>query len=271
MGIDNKNKQDEISLSEIKFSKTEIRRIIFTVLTAVGIITAIPLFLLNESQSPVVPKPDASAVTQAGDQKSETSSNPSPPAPLHQQNQAPAQQQIIFKNTNNAPSVSDPSKIQQIKYYLKNEVRNIKFITSEINGESFEFIFDTGASDVSLNSETIQKLGIKDFSKAVQYGTASGVVTAYKFSCNSVKIAAFEIRNVDCSYNPSAKHNLFGNTFLSHFNYYIDELSQTITLVSKSEKAELVGGELRIPKSEGYVEIGGKRYEYVNGQLKRVQ
>lgn len=248
-----------------------MKRIILTVFIAVGIIVSIPLFLLNDDQPAVVPQPDTAAVTQTEIQKAETPNNPALPVPPLQDNQGAMQHQIAVQNKNAAPAVSDPSKIQQIKYYLKNEVRNIKFVTVEINSEPFEFIFDTGASDISLNPETIQKLGIKDFSKAAQYGTASGVVTAYKFSCSSVKIADFEIRNVDCSYNPSAKYNLFGNTFLSYFNYYIDELSQTITLVSKSEKAELVDGELKIPKSEGYVEIGGKRYEYVNGQLKRVQ
>lgn len=244
-----------------EFSKSEIIKIILASVFIIAFFAAVVIIIL---------KYDSSAPSESNVQQAATKATN---APLPQTQTSPndltieQSEQIL-----NAPlKVQDNKNIKQVKYYKKNNARNIKFISGEINGINVEFIFDTGASDIALNAETIKKLGIKDFSKTARYKTAGGIVVGYKFVCSTIKVGDFEIKDVDCAYNPSASENLLGGTFLTHFNYYIDELTSTITLVPKSEKAELVDGELRIPKGQGYIEIDGKKYQYDEGKLKKVE
>lgn len=252
--------------SKSEFSKSDIVKVILASVFIIAFFASATIIVLKY----ISPAPSETDVQQAA---VKTDVQPSD-APLPQTQAIPNDiPKTIEQNEQpqNAPlKIQNNKNIQQVRYYTK-KAKNIKFVSGEINGIGVEFIFDTGASDIALTTETIKKLGIKDFSKTAQYKTAGGIVTAYGFVCSTVKIGDFEIKDIDCAYNPSASENLLGGTFLTHFNYYIDELASTITLVPKSEKAELVGGELRIPKGQGYIEMDGEKYQYDEGKLKKVK
>lgn len=83
----------------------------------------------------------------------------------------------VIKNSTLTPVASEPKKEHQelnhsrvlysnsisqtIRYYKKN---GVKYIEAEVNGIPFEFIIDTGASYISLDSNAVYKLGITSFS-----------------------------------------------------------------------------------------------------------
>ncbi len=249
-----------------EFSKSDVIKIILAIVFIIAFFTSATIIVLKY----ISPAPSETDVQQTAVKTSDQPSNIPPPQQQTTSNDLPKAVEQNEQPQNAPLKAQDNKNVQQVRYYTK-KAKNIKFVSGEINGVSVEFIFDTGASDIALNAETIKRLGIKEFAKTAQYKTAGGIVTAYRFVCSTVKIGDFEIKDVDCAYNPSASENLLGGTFLTHFNYYIDELASTITLVPKSEKAELVGGELRIPKGQGYVEIGGEKYQYDEGKLKKVE
>jgi len=160
-----------------------------------------------------------------------------------------------------------PKETLIVKYSSKGS-HNIKNVMAEVNGIPVEFVFDTGASEVSFNTPTIRQLGIRTFEKRKNYQTAGGMSIGYTFKCDSIKMANIEVQNVDCHYSPEGFHNLLGGSFLKNFNYYIDEMSQTITLIPRSEKAIVKDGKLEAVQGSGWAEVGGKKYVYDNGQLK---
>lgn len=68
-----------------------------------------------------------------------------------------------------------------------------------VNGQPVNFLVDTGATLVALNSQHARRLGIdyRVAGKKSQVETASGVETAYYIQLKTVKIGAIELRDVD--------------------------------------------------------------------------
>ena len=89
-----------------------------------------------------------------------------------------------------------------------------------VNGQSVEFMLDTGASDVAIPAKLAQELGLKR-GAAVQYQTANGVVTAYRTTLESVAIGPMVIRNVPASINPGMRDMeiLLGMSVLKHVEF----------------------------------------------------
>ncbi|MFA5354864.1 MAG: retropepsin-like aspartic protease [Thermodesulfovibrionales bacterium] len=119
-----------------------------------------------------------------------------------------------------------------IPYYEKG-YRNVKFLSLEVNSFPVEFLLDTGASYVALTSETIRRLGIRDFSRSSQAMTANGPVNSYLFTIPSMKAGHLEVADVDCVYMPTLRENLLGGSFLSHFQFTINERDSTVTFAVK--------------------------------------
>ena len=135
--------------------------------------------------------------------------------------------------------VSSSPDSQTLKYFTK-ESANIKYLTLEVNGIPIEAMFDTGASVVAFNTETIQKLFgagvVKSFKGKTSMSTANGIVEGYAFDLSTVRLGTMEVANVECQYAPYTRDNLLGGSFLSNFNYSINETDQTITLTRKDRK-----------------------------------
>lgn len=76
------------------------------------------------------------------------------------------------------------------------------YVTSgTVNGQSVEFLLDTGASDVAIPAQMADALGLER-GAAVKYRTANGIVTAWTTRLDSISIGPMVIHDVSASINP---------------------------------------------------------------------
>ncbi len=89
--------------------------------------------------------------------------------------------------------------------------------SGSINGQPVNFLVDTGATLVSMNSNDAKRLGI-DFRLGEQgvVTTASGVETAYQVKLNKVKVGDIELHDINAVVldGPSPPIVLLGMSFL---------------------------------------------------------
>jgi aspartyl protease family protein len=99
-------------------------------------------------------------------------------------------------------------------------------VEGAIDGRRLDFIVDTGASVVTLNSDDAARLGLhpaqRDYSAALS--TANGVVRGAPVRLNMVEVGDIMVRDVAAVIVPveALRTNLLGLTFLSrlhHFDY----------------------------------------------------
>lgn len=100
----------------------------------------------------------------------------------------------------------------------------------QINGQTVEFMVDTGASMIGMSVQQAQNLGI-DYQKGrvgmVQ--TANGTAKAWLVNLNRVRVGEVEVFNVEALVTPAAMPLvLLGNSFLSRFQMRRD--NDTLTL-----------------------------------------
>ena len=85
--------------------------------------------------------------------------------------------------------------IKKVKIKADNSGQYVK--QGKINGKLVEFLVDTGATYVSINSNLAKQLRIKyEDGKQLIMETAMGQDTAYEVTLKSVKIGDIELRNV---------------------------------------------------------------------------
>ena len=101
---------------------------------------------------------------------------------------------------------------------------------ASINGQSVQYIVDTGATSIAIGADVASRLGLDyNASKAAAAMTANGAVAARKLTLDRVTIGDVTILNVDCVVMPQAMPVvLLGNSFLSHFQMHSD--SDTLVL-----------------------------------------
>lgn len=75
------------------------------------------------------------------------------------------------------------------------------WVSGSINGQSAQFLVDTGATTVAMNEEQARRLGIdyRASGKPMVASTASGTVNGWRVTLNSVKIGGIEVLGVDAS------------------------------------------------------------------------
>lgn len=99
------------------------------------------------------------------------------------------------------------------------------WVRGKINGNSVDFVVDTGASLISMNQSTAKRLGI-DYRKGKPSvsTTANGVVQILLVSLDQVTIGEITQHNVQASIMPDASLPvvLLGNSFLSRVNMQIE-------------------------------------------------
>ncbi len=91
-----------------------------------------------------------------------------------------------------------------------------------INGFSMNFIVDTGASLVAMNSNEAKRIGI-NYQLEGKEGlsqTASGLSKIYIIELDRVRVGDIELKNVKASVHEGdhPKHVLLGNSFLERIN-----------------------------------------------------
>lgn len=101
-----------------------------------------------------------------------------------------------------------------------------------INGQSTQFLVDTGATTVSLAQAEAERLGLKfREGRRVMTQTANGVVPAHVLQLSSVRVGEVEIHNVDAIVVPGQmSHVLLGNSFLNRFQMQRDNDTLTLQL-----------------------------------------
>lgn len=133
-----------------------------------------------------------------------------------------------------ARAVSRYAKEEQQSHIVAINRRGQYFTAGSINGRPVQFLVDTGATAVAMNTEQARHLGI-DFSRGepTQVGTAGGIVKAYSLTLDSVKVGGIEVRNVDAAIlegvYPAVA--LLGMTYLRHVK--ISEADGVLTLTRK--------------------------------------
>jgi aspartyl protease family protein len=96
---------------------------------------------------------------------------------------------------------------------------NGHFVTAgQINGQSVQFIVDTGASFITLGSSDAKRLNINYLGgQRVAMSTANGVVAAYRVKLDEVRVGSVLLNNVDGIVQPdnSMPVVLLGMSFLN--------------------------------------------------------
>jgi clan AA aspartic protease (TIGR02281 family) len=115
------------------------------------------------------------------------------------------------------------------------ERHGLKYVTVSMNGVPMDLVFDTGSTNVALNSDGLLRIGIKQFddTRKVQSHTAGGVSEGYIIKVNSIRVGTIQHKDYDILYLPSSTANLLGASFFTGYSYYIDEDHKVIRLMPK--------------------------------------
>jgi len=76
----------------------------------------------------------------------------------------------------------------------------------KINGETVEFLLDTGASEVSIPENIAQNLNLISGAPLQRY-TANGSITVYASSVSNLEIGDIQLRDVFATINPNMKQD----------------------------------------------------------------
>ncbi|GLS27887.1 TIGR02281 family clan AA aspartic protease [Marinibactrum halimedae] len=114
--------------------------------------------------------------------------------------------------------------------YKAPEKKDVRILSSQgghfytngnINGQSVNFLVDTGATFISMNQSTADRLNIDYRSgRRAQSHTANGMAQIYVVSLRAVEIGGLVVNNVQASVHlgSSPETVLLGNSFLSKMN-----------------------------------------------------
>jgi aspartyl protease family protein len=91
--------------------------------------------------------------------------------------------------------------------------------TGQINGQTVNFLVDTGASAVSLSEGDAQRIGLKyQQGRPIQMNTANGVSQGWLIQLDRVRVGDVEIYGVEAVVSPAPmNYVLLGNSFLTRF------------------------------------------------------
>lgn len=101
------------------------------------------------------------------------------------------------------------------------------WVAGSINGQSVQFLVDTGATSVAINEIQARRLGI-DFrvnGKPIVVGTASGSANAWQVRLGSVKVGAIDVVGVEAVVveGSSPTDALLGMSFLGRVSWREDQ------------------------------------------------
>lgn len=101
------------------------------------------------------------------------------------------------------------------------------WVAGSINGQSVQFLVDTGATSVAINEIQARRLGI-DYrvdGKQMMVSTASGTAKAWRVRFNSVKVGAIDVLGVQAVVieGASPSEALLGMSFLGRVSWREDQ------------------------------------------------
>ena len=103
---------------------------------------------------------------------------------------------------------------------LQSDHRGHFISQGSINGQSIQYMVDTGASTVALGRNDAERIGLNyREGQPVRVGTANGTGIGWRLRLDSVRIGEVEVRDVDAIVTAQAMpFVLLGNNFLSDFH-----------------------------------------------------
>jgi aspartyl protease family protein len=101
------------------------------------------------------------------------------------------------------------------------------WVSGAINGQTAQFLIDTGATTVAMNEEQARRLGIdyRVAGKPMVASTASGTVKGWRINLNSVKLGGIEVLGVEASVleGEFPTEILLGMSFLNRVGWREDQ------------------------------------------------
>lgn len=109
---------------------------------------------------------------------------------------------------------------------IASQVNGHYFTPGRINNQNVEFLVDTGATSIAINSNMAAKLGLEySKDKAVSVQTAQGSTNAYPVILNSATVGNVTVNNIEAlvleGEFPTAI--LLGNSFLSRVDLKVEQ------------------------------------------------
>lgn len=127
------------------------------------------------------------------------------------------------------------SKTEKKKVIIYSDSRGMYKTVGSINGYTVDFLVDTGASVIALNSTLAKRLGIQYKLKGEEtvVATASGSALAFSVSLDQVKIGEIMLRNIDAVIieGNDPETPLLGMSYLGRLKLYNE--GQTLELEEK--------------------------------------
>lgn len=120
-------------------------------------------------------------------------------------------------NVTTAPSAQAASNGSKV--VLTADSRGHFMSLGSINGQTVNFMVDTGATVVALGQAEALRIGLKTRQgNRVQMSTANGVIEVYEYRLDKVRLGDTEVRDVTAVVVPQPMpHVLLGNSFLMRF------------------------------------------------------
>ena len=101
------------------------------------------------------------------------------------------------------------------------------WVAGSINGQSIQFLVDTGATSVALNDEHARRLGIdyRVSGSPLQVSTASGTARGWRVTLDRVKLGELEVLGVEAVVleGSSPAEALLGMSFLSRVGWKVEQ------------------------------------------------
>lgn len=91
-------------------------------------------------------------------------------------------------------------------------------VPGSINGMAVDFMVDTGATSIAMNSQHAQRLGINYLAgEQIRVSTANGIATAYRVWLDKVSVGSVEVKHVEAAVTVGRSPHviLLGNSYLS--------------------------------------------------------
>ncbi len=125
------------------------------------------------------------------------------------------------RSNTSQPTASPPSGVFTVP--IKRRYSGIPVVDVTFNGQhTFEMLFDTGASGITVSTDMAQAMGLEAQGQAFSQ-TAGGVVPIGLTTVSSVKAGELTSSNLQVAINPSLPIGLLGQTFYGHYDVMIKE------------------------------------------------